>query len=64
MYVCICQAITDKDIRAAAENGVASFAELKRHMEIANVCGKCRMQVKQIFTDAQTEIEERYTRVA
>ena len=29
MYVCICNAVTDRDIRAAAQAGVRSFADVR-----------------------------------
>ena len=42
MYVCICNAITDKQIRRAAESGVTSLWELQKELGVASNCGKCR----------------------
>ena len=42
MYVCICNAITDKQIRKAAESGVTSLWELQKKLGVASNCGKCR----------------------
>jgi bacterioferritin-associated ferredoxin len=42
MYVCICNAITDKQIRQAAESGVTSLWELQKDLGVASNCGKCR----------------------
>ena len=42
MYVCICNAITDKQIRKAAESGVTSLWELQKELGVASNCGKCR----------------------
>jgi bacterioferritin-associated ferredoxin len=41
MYVCICNAITDKQIRQAAESGVTSLWELQKQLGVASNCGKC-----------------------
>jgi len=42
MYVCICNAITDKQIRQAAESGVTSLWKLQKQLGVASNCGKCR----------------------
>lgn len=52
MYVCLCNAITDKEIRdAVREEGIGNLRELKDSLSIANQCGKCA-QVAQRIIDA------------
>ena len=41
MYICICQAITDKQIRRAAADGVDNLYELRQTLGVASVCGAC-----------------------
>lgn len=41
MYVCICNAITDSDIRNAADAGVESVQELQASLGVAGNCGSC-----------------------
>lgn len=41
MYVCICNGITDKQIRAAASRGVASLQQLRDELGVASQCGGC-----------------------
>lgn len=41
MYVCICQAVTEKQIRDAVEQGVHSLSSLRQHLGVASECGKC-----------------------
>ncbi|WP_016956777.1 bacterioferritin-associated ferredoxin [Catenovulum sp. SX2] len=53
MFVCLCNGITDKDIIAAAEKGCSSLVELRKQMDIANDCGKCRKQAINILREAQ-----------
>jgi len=41
MYVCICNAVTDEDIREAAEAGATSVADLQDQLGVAINCGSC-----------------------
>jgi bacterioferritin-associated ferredoxin len=41
MYVCICNAITDKQIRRAAASGVTSLAGLQTELGVGAGCGTC-----------------------
>jgi len=49
MYVCICNAITDKQIRQAAESGVSSLWALQKELGVASNCGKCRETAAEIL---------------
>ncbi len=41
MYVCVCQAVTDRQIREAASNGLTSVKALRDELGVASSCGKC-----------------------
>jgi bacterioferritin-associated ferredoxin len=41
MYICICNGITDHDIRDAAEAGCRSVAELTMRTGAGASCGSC-----------------------
>ncbi|QOW19824.1 bacterioferritin-associated ferredoxin [Lysobacter ciconiae] len=41
MYVCICNGITDHEIRQAAEAGCDSMAELTMRTGAGSCCGSC-----------------------
>jgi len=41
MYVCICNAVTDTEIRAAVQNGARSLADVKATLGAATCCGRC-----------------------
>ena len=42
MYVCLCRAVTDKQIRDAADNGVQNIAQLQESCGAVTGCGRCR----------------------
>jgi len=51
MYVCICNAITDKQIRKAAESGVKDLWDLQRELGVAAGCGSCKEMASEILSD-------------
>ncbi len=51
MYVCICNAITDKEIRTAAENGTTDVGGLRAELGVASGCGSCEEQASKILAE-------------
>ena len=61
MYVCICNAITDKQIRKAAQAGVRDLWSLQKVLGVASNCGACKEMAVEILretaeTHAQPEV--------
>jgi bacterioferritin-associated ferredoxin len=52
MYVCICNAVTDRAIRKAAAEGVHSLAELQRRTGCAGACGSCADLAEQVLHES------------
>jgi len=42
MYVCICNAITEREVRECARLGARSLEELAFHLGVGAGCGRCR----------------------
>jgi bacterioferritin-associated ferredoxin len=51
MYVCVCNAITDKQIRRAARSGVSSLYELRGKLGVAAGCGSCARTAQEILDE-------------
>jgi bacterioferritin-associated ferredoxin len=51
MFVCLCKAVTDQDIRSAVESGVSSFEELQNHTDVSTSCGRCVFEAQSIFDE-------------
>ena len=51
MYVCVCNAITDKQIRRAARNGASSVYELRGALGVAAGCGSCARTAQEILDE-------------
>ena len=42
MYICICNAVTDRQIRKAAKAGVRDLRQLQKELGVASNCGSCK----------------------
>lgn len=54
MYVCICHAVTDREIRACIQAGACSMRELRAELKVGTQCGKCACHVRALL-DEQTD---------
>ena len=52
MYVCVCNAITDREIRGAAELGARSLDDLSATLGVATCCGKCSDCARKVLAEA------------
>jgi bacterioferritin-associated ferredoxin len=54
MYICICNAVTDSQIRGAFKSGQCStIKQLCQQYGVGTQCGKCCQDAKKIFEDVQ-----------
>lgn len=51
MYVCICKAITDKQIRRAKAAGLNTVEDLRDTLGVTGGCGSCTDMVESILTE-------------
>lgn len=47
MYVCICNAISDKQVSASVANGATTLADLQAELGVATNCGCCAETAKE-----------------
>ncbi len=57
MYVCICNGVTDRDIRQAAEAGCRSLPELTMRTGAGANCGSCIEMAGGILQQARLRID-------
>ena len=53
VYVCICNGVTDHQIREAADNGCSSVAELTMRTGCGSNCGSCLEMAGELLTKAR-----------
>lgn len=51
MYVCLCHGVTDRDVRAAAENGISSMRQLGKELGVGRQCGRCAATAREILRE-------------
>ena len=54
MYVCLCKAVTDKQITQAVGNGAASVRDLRQQFGLGSQCGKCTCVARDVLDEALT----------
>ena len=55
MYVCVCNAVTDSDIRNAVDEGVRNLKQLKRTTGCGSTCGCCQNTAADLLQQALNE---------
>jgi bacterioferritin-associated ferredoxin len=51
MYICVCKAVTDTQLRTAIDNGVCTRRQLVHCFGVGKDCGKCNKDVKQLLKE-------------
>jgi len=51
VYVCICNAVTDREVRACADLGVVTLEDLRHHTGVASCCGRCARTAEQMLRE-------------
>jgi bacterioferritin-associated ferredoxin len=55
MYICICNAITERQIRACAEQGVCTLSELECQLGVGIGCGRCRQAANDVLNENRSK---------
>lgn len=53
MYVCICSAVTDKQLQEAISQGTGNLRDLRRQLGVISSCGKCGRWVQEILQQSR-----------
>src|SRR5260363_7283 len=64
MIICVCQSVSDREVRAAIRNGVTSLEQLQLELGVASGCGKCTNAVCEMLIQTRrcTGKEEAHAR--
>ncbi len=46
MYVCVCSAITDRQIHEAVDHGAQSLCDVQSRLPVGMCCGRCQETAK------------------
>jgi len=62
VYICICNAVTDRQVRDSATAGVRSLDELTQNLGVGAGCGRCRECAKELLREACAAVQPRAAR--
>lgn len=57
MYVCLCEGITDGQIREAIYEGCCSYRDVWATLGVASQCGKCACLAKEVVRETLTKLQ-------
>jgi len=57
MFICVCNAVTEREIRHCARLG-CSLGDLRERLGVATNCGKCKHAASQILLEERSDIGE------
>jgi bacterioferritin-associated ferredoxin len=57
MYVCLCQGVTDGQIREAIYDGCCSYRDVRNSLGVGTQCGKCACLAKEVVRDTLNEVQ-------
>ena len=52
MIVCVCNAVSDREIRRVVAEGARSFDDVQRLLGVATCCGRCEVCARAVVDDA------------
>ncbi|HUU73428.1 MAG TPA: bacterioferritin-associated ferredoxin [Burkholderiales bacterium] len=52
MYVCLCNGVTEHQIRDAVSDGAVSLHDLRNSLGVASCCGRCADCAQEIIEEA------------
>lgn len=58
MYVCVCKAVNDRQIREAYENGACSMRLLNQQLGVGSCCGRCARCARDVLRQCHQECQQ------
>jgi bacterioferritin-associated ferredoxin len=54
MYVCVCNAVTDREIRQCVALGAETFEQVRDCLGVSSCCGRCEPVAREIVIERHT----------
>jgi len=64
MYVCVCHAVSDKQIKQAVENGCCSYREIRDCHKVGTTCGRCVPEARQLIDETLANLAKNISHAA
>lgn len=60
MYVCVCNAVSDKAIKQAVQKGHDNFEAIQRELAVGTCCGRCKPFAQELIRQSVAQQQEKY----
>ena len=60
MYVCMCKAVTDTDIKQALDGGAQSLSDIQQTLQVGMGCGRCQEEARSVINGYRAEQADLY----
>lgn len=57
MVVCICNRISDHQIRDAIHEGASGYHDIRTNLGVGNCCGQCAPYAKELVNDTVSQLQ-------
>ena len=54
MYICLCNGITEREIRARAADGASTLADLELCLGVGAGCGRCKPAANEVLNESRS----------
>lgn len=58
MYVCLCNGITERQIKNAVEKGDSNLSSVKHRLGVSNQCGSCANMAESIILNHKIHLDQ------
>jgi len=58
MIVCICRAVSDRQIRTVVSQGARSLSQVRAELGTGECCGKCSRQVRELIDEHENASQD------
>ena len=57
MYICLCNAITEGQVKACVESGACTLEDLASELGVGSGCGRCRTCATQVLEEVRSQTQ-------
>ena len=58
MIICVCNAVSEREIRSAVELGCNSIGKMREELGVSACCGQCKKEACRVIKEHKAEMRE------
>ncbi|WP_348757102.1 (2Fe-2S)-binding protein [Candidatus Methylocalor cossyra] len=57
MYVCVCKAVTERQVREAIRSGAGTRRAIAARLQVGTVCGRCHRDLGELLRRGRDDLQ-------